>query len=90
MRLADKLYHGVSTTVVQQGEEPEEFWAILGSEPGSEIPNQELLTGPVLSPRLFHVTARRAWEIFNFKQAVTFYLIRRQLATSTHCEGSGW
>ena len=71
-RLAGKFYPDLSVTVVQQGEEPALFWSIIGGEPGTEIPDQEDLTGPMLSPRLFHVTAKRAWEISNFKREVIF------------------
>ena len=71
VRLAQQLYPDLTAAVVQQGEEPEEFWTILGAEPGSEIGDTDGVNAPILSPRLFHVTARRAWEIFNFRRSVT-------------------
>ena len=71
VRLADQLFPEIAGIVVQQGEEPEEFWTILGAEAGSEIGDTDGVTGPLLSPRLFHVTARRAWEISNFRRSVT-------------------
>ena len=72
VRLAGQLFSDIIVVVVRQGEEPEEFWTILGAEAGSAIGDGEGVTGPVLSPRLFHVTAKRAWEIHNFKRSVTF------------------
>jgi len=68
-RLASKLYPDITANVVQQGEEPAQFWTILGAEAGAEITNTDNVSGPVLSPRLFHVTARRAWEISHFKRS---------------------
>ena len=67
-RLAGKLYPDLALTVVEEGEEPTQFWNIIGAEPGSEIAASDLVTGPMLSPRLFHVTAKRAFEISNFKR----------------------
>ena len=69
-RLARKLYPDLPMTVVQQGEEPTQFWSCIGAEPGAQIGDQDLVTGPMLSPRLFHVTAKRAWEISHFKREV--------------------
>jgi len=69
VRLADQLFPEIAGTVVQQGEEPEEFWTILGAEAGSEIGDTDGVSAPILSPRLFHVTARRAWEISNFRRS---------------------
>ena len=88
-RLAGKLYPDLPVSVVQQGEEPTLFWRIIGAEPGTEIPDQGELTGPMLSPRLFHVTAKRAWEISHFKREVIFTSnIRYNITYSVFSEGS--
>ena len=78
-RLAGKLYPDLALSVVQQGQEPPLFWTILGAKPGSKIPDDPALTGPMLSARLFHITAKRAFEISDFKREVilSFYHIRQ-------------
>ena len=78
-RLAAKLYPDLPRSVVQQGQEPSLFWSILGAEPGTEIADSEALNAPVLSSRLFHVTAKRAFEISDFKRDVSLTFKQNQL-----------
>ena len=87
-RLAGVVYPDLPPPVGTQGDEPTQFWTILGAEPGSEIADRDDVTGPMLSPRLFHVTAKSAWEISNFKREVIFTAKHNKFTSSVLYEGS--
>lgn len=69
-RIAGNLFPGVDATVVNMGDDGEDqFWSILGVSKDDTIVTPEILNRPILEARLFHITAKRPFEINNFKKS---------------------
>jgi len=67
IRIAGNLFPGVEPTVTKMGDDGEEqFWSTLGLS-SSDVKMVDDFNKPSLEPRLFHITEKRAFEIFNFK-----------------------
>ena len=61
----------MNPTIVNMGDDGEDqFWSILGVSKDDALVTPEILNRPLLEPRLFHITARRPFEINNFKKSV--------------------
>ena len=70
IRIAGNLFPGVEPTVTKMGDDGEEqFWSTLGLS-SSDVKMVDDFNKPSLQPRLFHITEKRAFEIFNFKPSV--------------------
>ena len=75
LRIAGNLFPGVEATVVNMGDDGEDqFWSILGVSKDDTIVTPEILNRPILEARLFHITAKRPFEINNFKKSVSIQL----------------
>ena len=73
--MAEVVCPGKTFEAINEGSEPEEFWASLGGK-GAVSKMSDALPKPILSPRLFHCKISllsgkfRAYEIFNFDRDV--------------------
>ena len=57
---------------MRDGENEDVFWTTLGVDPESVLKSSDDdYNKPVLEPRLFHITQRRAFEINNFQKSVS-------------------
>ena len=75
VRVAGELFPGMDPTIVNIGDDGEDqFWSILGVSKDDALVTPEILNRPLLEPRLFHITARRPFEINNFKKSVKFII----------------
>ena len=71
LRIAGNLFPGVDPTAENMGDDGEDqFWSILGVSKDDTIVTPEILNRAILEARLFHITAKRPFEINNFKKSV--------------------
>ena len=74
----------MEATVVNMGDDGEDqFWSILGVSKDDTIVTPEILNRPILEARLFHITAKRPFEINNFKKSVRLQLFLFVILTNT-------
>lgn len=61
-----------SIETMRDGENEDLFWTTLGVDAESVLKSSDdAFNKPVLDPRLFHITPKRVFEIFNFQKSVS-------------------
>ena len=65
----------------------DDFWNALGGRRDAKSSSD--FNKPILEPRLFHITEKRAYEIFNFTQTVLQFITRTNKSHILHLIGFG-